>query len=136
MKKVLFSALCLMLFVNVFADSRSFSSPDGKIVVVVSDTDGTPDYTVTYDGNAFILSSPLGLNTSLGDFTSGMTLLPEQEAPKLVEEQYSVKIIRLLKLYLHLQRMKDLFMMSYSVFPIVTLPSDIRCILAETLFLQ
>lgn len=94
MKKIIFSALCLMLSMNVFAESRSFSSPDGKIVVTVSDTDGTPDYSVTYDGNAFILSSPLGLNTSMGDYTSGMTLLPEKEAPELVEEQYSVRTIK------------------------------------------
>ena len=47
-----------------------------------------------YDGNAFILPSPLGLNTSMGEYVSEMTLLPEKEAPKLIQEQYIVKTIK------------------------------------------
>ena len=94
MKKIILLTAGLMAATAAFADERSFSSPDGKIVVIVSDSDGTPDYSVSYDGNAFLLPSPLGLNTSMGEFVSGMTLLPEKEAPKLIEEQYSVKTIK------------------------------------------
>lgn len=94
MKKTFLFAAGLVLALAASAEERRFTSPDGKIEVTVTDTDGTPDYSVTYEGNAFILSSPLGLNTSMGDYTSGMTLLPEKEAPKLVGQQYSVKTIK------------------------------------------
>ena len=94
MKKVFFGLIGLMIAFNAVAEDRKFSSPDGRIEVTVSDSDGTPDYSVTYDGNVFILPSPLGLNTSMGEYMSGMTMLPEKEAPRLIEEQYSLKTIK------------------------------------------
>lgn len=94
MKKVFFGLIGLMIAFNAVAEDRKFSSPDGRIEVTVSDSDGTPDYSVTYDGNVFILPSPLGLNTSMGEYMSGMTMLPENEAPRLIEEQYSLKTIK------------------------------------------
>ena len=94
MNKVFFGLIGLMIAFNAVAEDRKFSSPDGRIEVTVSDSDGTPDYSVTYDGNVFILPSPLGLNTSMGEYMSGMTMLPEKEAPRLIEEQYSLKTIK------------------------------------------
>lgn len=94
MKKVFFGLIGLMIAFNAVAEDRKFSSPDGRIEVTVSDSDGTPDYSVTYDGNVFILPSPLGLNTSMGEYMSGMTMLPEKEASRLIEEQYSLKTIK------------------------------------------
>lgn len=94
MKKVFFGLIGLMIAFNAVAEDWKFSSPDGRIEVTVSDSDGTPDYSVTYDGNVFILPSPLGLNTSMGEYMSGMTMLPEKEAPRLIEEQYSLKTIK------------------------------------------
>ncbi len=94
MKKVFFGLIGLMIAFNAVAEDRKLASPDGRIEVTVSDSDGTPDYSVTYDGNIFILPSPLGLNTSMGEYMSGMTMLPEKEAPRLIEEQYSLKTIK------------------------------------------
>lgn len=94
MKKVFFGLIGLMIAFNAVAEDRKIFSPDGRIEVTVSDSDGTPDYSVTYDGNVFILPSPLGLNTSMGEYMSGMTMLPEKEAPRLIEEQYSLKTIK------------------------------------------
>lgn len=94
MKKVFFGLIGLMIAFNAVAEDRKLASPDGRIEVTVSDSDGTPDYSVTYDGNVFILPSPLGLNTSMGEYVSGMTMLPEKEAPRLIEEQYSLKTIK------------------------------------------
>lgn len=94
MKKVFFGLIGLMIAFNAVAEDRKLASPDGRIEVTVSDSDGTPDYSVTYDGNVFILPSPLGLNTSMGEYMSGMTMLPEKEAPRLIEEQYSLKTIK------------------------------------------
>lgn len=53
----------------------TFSSPDGKTQVTVADNDGTPTYSVDYVGESFILPSPLGVVTNIGDFTKGMELL-------------------------------------------------------------
>ena len=94
MKKMIFAAACLLAAFQSFAEERTFTSPDGRIQVVVNDDAGKPTYSVNYDGNAFILPSPLGLNTSMGEYVSEMTLLPEKEAPKLIQEQYSVKTIK------------------------------------------
>ena len=94
MKKVFFGLIGLMIAFNAVAEDRKLASPDGRIEVTVSDSDGPPDYSVTYDGNVFILPSPLGLNTSMGEYMSGMTMLPEKEAPRLIEEQYSLKTIK------------------------------------------
>ena len=94
MKRMISAAACILVALQGFAEERSFTSPDGKIQVVVNDNAGKPTYSVNYDGNPFILPSPLGLNTSLGEYVAEMTLLPETEAPKLIEEQYSVKTIK------------------------------------------
>lgn len=91
---MIFAAACLLAAFQSFAEERSFTSPDGRIQVFVNDNAGKPTYSVNYDGNAFILPSPLGLNTSMGEYVSEMTLLPEKEAPKLIQEQYSVKTIK------------------------------------------
>ena len=94
MKRIILAAACVLAAFQGFAEERSFTSPDGKVQVIVNDNSGKPTYSVNYDGVQFILPSPLGLNTSMGEYVSGMTLLPEKEAPKLIEEQYSVKTIK------------------------------------------
>ena len=94
MKRIILAAACVLAAFQGFAEERSFTSPDGKIQVIVNDNSGKPTYSVNYDGVQFIMPSPLGLNTSMGEYVSGMTLLPEKDAPKLIEEQYSVKTIK------------------------------------------
>ena len=85
MKKiVLLLAIAICVSLPTFAEQRTFNSPDGKIVVTVSDQEGKPSYKVTYDGVEFILNSPLGLKTNIGDFTEGMKMLPEKVAPRLL----------------------------------------------------
>lgn len=94
MKRIVLFAFSLLVSMNLFAEGRSLSSPDGRIEVTVSDTGGIPKYSVIYDGIPFILSSPLGLATSIGDFTEGMILLPEESAPSNVSERYNLKTIK------------------------------------------
>lgn len=91
---VVLLALAICCSLPTFADERKFNSPDGKIVVTVSDDNGKPSYKVSYDNQEFILPSPLGLKTNIGDYTEGMAMLPEKVAPRLIEEQYSVKTIK------------------------------------------
>ena len=49
-------------------------SPDGKIVVTVSDADGHATYQVSRDGKTFIQPSSLGLVMNSDDLTQGLTL--------------------------------------------------------------
>ncbi len=58
----------------MFADSYEVKSPDGKTVVTVSDEGLMPTYSVKYDGKDFLLPSPLGLVTNIGDFTAGLNI--------------------------------------------------------------
>lgn len=85
-------SLCLAL--SVQAEERSFVSPDGKIKVVVTDEQGTPDYTVSYNNEVFILQSPLGLKTNIGDFTEGMTLKAANSEVKQINETYELATIK------------------------------------------
>lgn len=65
------------------------SSPDGRITVTVSAEGGQPSYRIDCGGVPCLESSPLGLETNIGDFTRDMTLLP-MSAPKLLEEAYDL----------------------------------------------
>ena len=53
--------------------AQTISSPDGALKVNLSvNADGTPIYNVEYKGREVIANSPLGLATSIGDFTKGL----------------------------------------------------------------
>lgn len=73
------------------ADNRDYTlqSPDGRIVVTVSATDGRPVYRIACGDVTFMKDSPLGVNTDIGDFTQGMTL-ESTGLPKLVSETYTL----------------------------------------------
>ena len=54
--------------------AERLTSPKGDIVVVVDAQNGKPTYEVSLGGVQFLKPSPLGLVTTLGDFTEGLTL--------------------------------------------------------------
>lgn len=82
---------CMGMCVN--AAERKITSPDGKLVVVVSDTDGKATYSVTYDDELFIASSPLGMKTNIGDFTSELSI-GEDVKVSLIENEYNLPNIK------------------------------------------
>ncbi len=84
---------CLLWTVLAFATEKNVSSPDGKVVVAVSDEGGTPSYSVAYNGVPFLLKSPLGIETNVGDFTSGMELSFASENEAL-DETYRLPNIK------------------------------------------
>ena len=53
---------------------QEFASPDGKMIVTVTVSDGCPKYEVKLDGEVFIQPSPLGLKMNFDDLTQGLTL--------------------------------------------------------------
>lgn len=93
MRKHLFFCCLICMGMCVSAAERKISSPDGRLVVMVSDTDGKATYSVTYDDELFIASSPLGMKTNIGDFTSGLSI-GEDVKVSLIENEYNLPNIK------------------------------------------
>jgi hypothetical protein len=72
---------------------QSVSSPSGKTVVEITDNGGRPAYSVIHGGKKFLLPSPLGLNTNIGDFTSGMAMSGASETEH-IKGHYSLPNIK------------------------------------------
>ena len=76
MKNLLITALVLVLFTGACSSEKKFkvASPDGQIVatLIFDKVKGTLAYKVKSAGHEIITESPIGLNTSNGDFQSGM----------------------------------------------------------------
>ncbi len=92
MKRKLFLPLIAFVAFPVFADSYEVKSPDGKTVVTVSDEGLMPTYSVKYNGTDFLLNSPLGLRTNIGNFTSGLNIGKVHPAKR--SDSYSLKNIK------------------------------------------
>jgi hypothetical protein len=84
--------LCLLGFLKLSAQSF-IKSPDGKLKVSLSVSNGMPLYSITYNEKTFLENSPLGLKTSVGDFTTGLVLKPDATQNKIDEtyEQPNIK---------------------------------------------
>jgi hypothetical protein len=69
----------------VSATDLTVTSPNGNIVVTVSDNEGMPSYRVNLNNVAFLNNSPLGLVTDYGDFTKQMTLNADAKSNTISE---------------------------------------------------
>lgn len=69
MKNNLIVCSFMMIPAMSMAAEFSIASPDGKTVVEVNDNNGQPAYAISFDGKPFIVASPLGLRTNLGDYS-------------------------------------------------------------------
>ena len=93
MKRLFLIPLASFLAIpSVYADSYDVKSPDGKTVVTVSDEGLMPTYSIKYDGKDFLLPSPLGLVTNIGDFTSGLNIGKVRTAER--RDSYSLPNIK------------------------------------------
>jgi hypothetical protein len=81
MKKVFFGALAFCAL-PLMATDVNFASPNGRIAVKVSDDGGRLTYAVKVDGKDFLLPSPLGMKTDLGDFTQQLSLKAGEQSAK------------------------------------------------------
>jgi len=94
MKKMLSAIAGLMLsLLPLMATELTVSSPDGNMLVTLSNETGKTTYSVTYKGTPFINASPLGLNTNVGDFTQELTL-SDQVKRRTLDETYSLPNIK------------------------------------------
>ncbi len=92
-KKIILLSIFASSFIMAAATSEVVTGPDGRLVVTVSDNNGRPEYKVDYDGIPFILPSALGLDTDMGDFRSGMTILKASPVEN-IDETYSIPNIK------------------------------------------
>jgi kynurenine formamidase len=59
------------------AHALEITSPDGNLKAAISVEDGRLGYTVTLNGQELVVWSPLGLETSVGDFRTGVKIVDE-----------------------------------------------------------
>ena len=87
--KKLFLSIMLTSSVLCWADDVCISSPDGNLVVTVSDAGGRLYYNATLGGKQVIEPSALGLKTSLGDMTKDLSIYDSQSS--MVNVQCSMR---------------------------------------------
>ena len=81
-----------MTALTAHAAEERIASPDGKIVVTISDADGRASYQVVRDGVTFIEQSPLGLLLNSDDLTQGLTLSKVES--KSIDVDYHLATIK------------------------------------------
>ena len=85
--------LILCLFGLFKLSAQTIASPDGKLKVALSVSNGMPSYSITYNEKTFLKNSPLGLKTSVGDFTTGLVLKADINQNK-IDETYELANIK------------------------------------------
>ena len=88
MKKFFILSIAMITSLGVYAAKVDVKSPDGKLVVSVSDDDGVPGYEICYDGIAVLDKSALGLKTDVADFTSGLSIISTEK--KTIDKEYEI----------------------------------------------
>jgi len=89
MKQFLFVLLFCLTPAVLFGLEKQVSGPDGKLVVTLSDEGGLPTYRVSYNGKPFLLKSPLGLKSNVGDFSQEL-VMNEEVTLNPIDESYEV----------------------------------------------
>lgn len=77
-----------LLSLSTALAGQEVKGPNGALSVQVELANGSPVYAVSYNGKAMLESSPLGLVTSIGDFSKGLTAVSHQVQP--IDETYTM----------------------------------------------
>ena len=88
MKNLFILSFVLLASLGADAAKVDVKSPDGKLVVSISDDGGKPEYEVNYDGTAMLGRSALGLKTDVADFTLGLTIVDSEESK--IDKKYDI----------------------------------------------
>ena len=75
--------------VLAWAGDVTVSSPDNRLQVTVSDAGGRLYYTATLDGQEVLQPSALGLKTSIGDLTKGLSIVDTKTS--VIDEHYTMR---------------------------------------------
>ncbi|MBQ9646393.1 MAG: glycoside hydrolase family 97 catalytic domain-containing protein [Prevotella sp.] len=87
MKKILIPLM--LLPIAAMAREATVASPNGKLVVAVSDHDGLPTYSITLDEQQMLLPSALGLKADFADFTRQMKITATNAQP--IDRTYEMR---------------------------------------------
>ncbi len=87
-KKFFLISLSAFMLMNVPA--QTVSSPDGRLKVDVEVVNGCATYAVTYGDDVFVEPSPLGVNTTIGDFTRDVSLRGVSDV-RMVTDDYALR---------------------------------------------
>ena len=77
--QLLLSLICATATIGM-AETKTVTSPDGKLCVDINCHDGILTYNVCYDGKEMMQNSRLGLNTEMGDYTKALTIKSHRES--------------------------------------------------------
>ena len=89
MRKVFLLSIILTSSVLSWAGDVTVSSPDNRLQVTVSDAGGRLYYTATLDGLEVLQPSALGLKTSIGDLTKGLSIVNTKTGA--IDEHYTMR---------------------------------------------
>lgn len=90
MRKKLYTLFILIGASQInYAETKSVTSPDGKLVVNINDDYGKVRYNITYDGKEMLKPSYLGLNSDMCDYTKDVHITNIKE--KKVDATYSMR---------------------------------------------
>ena len=90
---ILLTGILWLFSQSIHAEQSQITSPDGKLSVHITDENGVPSYSVSYNHIPFILASPLGLDTNIGNFTKEMKLSTTSPI-QLLNEEYNLPTIK------------------------------------------
>lgn len=89
--------LALLPGIMATAETKTVSSPDGKLVVTIDSENGKAFYSVKYNNKQMIERSQLGVDANIADFTNGLTLVKTDE--KRIDETYSLRTAKTSKVH-------------------------------------
>lgn len=97
--KNLFLTIMLALLPGVMAtaETKTVSSPDGKLVVTIDSENGKAFYSVKYNNKQMIERSQLGVVANIADFTNGLKLVKTDE--KSIDETYTLRTAKTSKVH-------------------------------------
>lgn len=88
MNKLTLFTTATFLSLSSFITAQEVKGPDGALKVSVELKSGSPTYSVSYKNKTMLESSPLGLKTSIGDFTKGLKAIGNKTSS--IDETYTM----------------------------------------------
>ncbi len=92
MTRNVFLAAALLAVNLCSAEEIRVKSPSGNLEVTVNDEGGKPTYQVLLDGKQMVTKSNLGLNTSIGNLSTGLRIVAKKV--EAVEKQYDMRTVK------------------------------------------
>lgn len=87
-QKLVIGVLLMATCVNYGQEGLEVQSPDGSVQLNLELQEGKPVYSVYLNTENFLDPSPLGLRTSMGDFTQGLSLVSGSK--RVVQDNYTM----------------------------------------------